>query len=245
MRTLKIIWNEKSGKKFLGYKYKMARRGKMRAPSKYRRRGRKMQMRRKRAGLRVLSGLNPIPARQIVKMKYADNINTAVGTAFNYKFNLNSIFDPNFTGTGHQPYGHDQLQALYNRYRVISCSYVITAYSGATGICYGVMPANEAVTFTTLAELRENPRARFITQYPGGSTTMLKGKVYIPSLVGRNKSQYMADDRYQAIFGASPQEQAVLNVTGLDLAEVGVSVNWTITLEYTVEVFDVKPLGQS
>lgn len=200
---------------------------------------------RMRNRVRVMGGLNPIPQRQIVKMKYAQNLNTAAGTAYNYKFNLNSIYDPDFTGTGHQPYGYDALETLYNRYRVISCSYAITGYSGTTGVCYGVVPANEAKTFTTLAELRENPRAKFTTQYPGGSTTMLKGKVYLPSLVGRSKLQYMSDDRYQAVFGANPQEQAILNVTGLDLSEAGASINWTITLEYTVELFDVKPLNQS
>lgn len=208
--------------------------------------GKKLRTRRpRRRGVKVMGALQPIPQRQIVKMKYAQAINTSASNIYNYKFNLNSIFDPDYTGGGHQPYGHDQLAGLYNRYRVISCSYVITGYSGSTGICYGCMPANEPVTFTTLAELRENPRARYTTQYPGGSTTKLVGKIYMPSLVGRTKQQYLADDRYQAIFGASPQEQAILNVTGLDLAEVGATVNWTITLEYTVEVFDVKPLAQS
>lgn len=209
------------------------------------RRPRNRMRRFKRRGVKVLSGLSPIPARQIVKMKYAQNINTAAGTAYNYKFNLNSIFDPDFTGVGHNPYGYDQLALLYNRYRVISCSYVITGYSGATGIAYGVCPANEVLTFTTLAELRENPRSRHTTQYPGGSTTKLVGKIYMPSLVGRSKTQYMSDDRYQALFTANPQEQAILNCVGLDLSEVGASINWTITLEYTVEVFDVKPLAQS
>lgn len=218
-------------------------------PKKFMKRGRKMRRNwRKRAarrGVKVLGALQPIPQRQIVKMKYAQNVNTAVTTAYNWKFALNNIFDPDFTGTGHQPYGHDQLAALYNRYRVIACSYVITAYSGSTGICYGAVPGNEQITATTLAELRENPRARYTTQYPGGSSTKLVGKVYLPSLMGRTKQQYMADDRYQATFGTAPQEQAFLNLTGLDLAEVGTSINWTVTLEYLVEVFDVKPLAQS
>lgn len=209
------------------------------------RRPRHKMRRFKRRGVKVIGGLNPIPARQIVKMKYAQNVNTAVTTAYNWQFALNSIFDPDQTGGGHQPYGHDQLATLYNRYRVIACSYVITAYSGSTGICYGAMPANEVKSFGTLSELRENPRARYITQYPGGSTTKLVGKVYLPALMGRSKTQYMSDDRYQAVFGANPQEGAWLNLAGLDLAEVGSSINWTVTLEYTVEVFDVKPLAQS
>lgn len=208
------------------------------------RRPRRM-MRKVRRGVKVLSALNPIPARQIVKMKYAQNFNTAVGTAYNWQMNLNSIFDPDATGGGHQPYGHDQLAVLYNRYRVISCSYVLTAYSGSTGICYGCMPANDIKTFGSVSELRENPRARFTTQYPGGSSTKIVGKVYLPAITGRSKNQYMSDDRYMAVFGASPQEQIVLNMAALDLAEAGTNINWTVTLEYTVECFDVRPLAQS
>jgi len=201
--------------------------------------------RNRRRGVKVMGGLNPIPSRQIVKMKYSQSVATLVTSAYNWQFNLNSIFDPDRTGTGHQPYGHDQLAALYNRYRVIACSYVVTAYSGSTGIKYGVVPQNEYVTYGTVAELSEQPRAQFKTQYPGGSFTSIRGKVYMPSLVGRNKAQYMADDRYQAIFGANPNEVASLNMCALDLAETGTTVNWTVTLEYTVECFDVKPLAQS
>jgi hypothetical protein len=34
---------------------------------------------------------------------------------------LNSLVDPNATGTGHQPYGFDQLAAIYAKYRVLNC----------------------------------------------------------------------------------------------------------------------------
>jgi len=218
--------------------------------------GRKVLFKRRKGGrwrkakrgnrkVKVLSALNPIPGRQIVKMKYAEAFVTNVSNAYNYALNLNSIYDPNRTGTGHQPYGHDQLATLYNRYRVISCSYVIQAYSGAYPIRYAVLPANEVKSVGTIAEMVENPRSQYRLQIPGGSTTKLTGKVYIPALVGRSKSQYMADDRYQSTFGSSPSELAILNLCALANAEVGTDVNWTITLEYTVEVFDVNPLGQS
>ena len=32
---------------------------------------------------------------------------------------MNSLFDPDQTGTGHQPYYFDQFAALYNRYTVL------------------------------------------------------------------------------------------------------------------------------
>lgn len=210
------------------------------------RRGRKMRPRfRKRRGVKVLSALQPIPSRQILKMKYCQNVQTSVTNAYNWQFNLNSIHDPDRTGTGHQPYGHDQLATLYNRYRVISVSYVIQCYSTGAALRFGVVPANEPKVFTTMAEMAENPRAQYKLCVPGDTPPTIKGKVYLPALTGRNKTQYMSDDRYQAQFFASPSELAVLNMAALDLTEAGTSANWAVTLEYTVEVFDPNPLGQS
>lgn len=218
--------------------------------------GRKVLFKRKKGGrwrkakrgnrkVKVLSALNPIPARQIVRMKYAEAFETNVANAYNFTFNLNSIYDPNRTGTGHQPYGHDQLALLYNRYRVIGCRYVVQAYSGSSPIRFGILPANEVKSVGTVSELIENPRAQYKLQIPGGNTQVIKGNAYIPAITGRSKTQYMSDDRYQASFGASPAELAILNICALTMAEVGVTVQFQITLEYLVEVFDVIPLGQS
>jgi len=89
-----------------------------------------------------LGSLNPISQRYICKMKYAEAVNSdAAGL---YAFNLNSIFDPNRTGVGHQPYGHDTLSILYNRYRVISCSYRVIAQTSANtaGLQITALPSN-------------------------------------------------------------------------------------------------------
>lgn len=209
------------------------------------RRKRVMRKRGRRAGVKVLSSLQPFPSRQIVKMKYSDVFTTNTGNGWNYNYNINSIFDPNRTGTGHQPYGHDQLAVLYNRYRVISCSYVLTAYSGSIPIRFACIPSNEVKLYTSVAELAENPRAKFAMQIPNGNSKMLKGKVYLPALMGRSKAQYVADDRFAATFGTSPQELGILTMTALGLQENTTDVNWTITLEYTVEVFDPNPITQS
>ena len=213
----------------------------------------KKMIRRKKLARRprvvVNRALNPVPQRYICKMKYSDLVQTDTNGQF--QFNLNSIFDPNRTGVGHQPYGHDTLQSLYNRYRVISCGWRIQATgvgSGATiPVQIAAMAANEVLLFGTVSELRENPRAKYVVQNPGASAVVLSGKSYIPSLVGRTKAQYMADDRYQAQFGSSPSELAILNIVGsstfTDTPSAGVLFN--ITLEYTVECFDMKHLTQS
>lgn len=198
-----------------------------------------------------LRSLNPISQRYICKMKYADTASVALGggTYAPYVMNLNSIFDPNRTGLGHQPYGHDTLQTLYNRYRVISCSYRISVNSADTTsqLQLAVIPTNEAISPSTISEVRENPRAKYVLQAPGDSIRVVSGKVSIPSLVGRTKSQYMADDRYQAQFGASPNELALLSMYAGPTAESGstATVVFNIMLEYTVECFDIKHLTQS
>lgn len=221
----------------------MPRRIKSRRPRKLKR----SNLRRKK-GYKTVNivgrSLNPIPQRTIVTMKYAEDVTTNAGTG-DYVFNLNSIYDPNRTGGGHQPYGHDTFNTLYNRYRVISCKWKVQAMS-TSGIQLAAIPLNEVFSYATIAEMRENPRSKFVVQNAGGSTEYLSGNTYIPSLVGRTKAQYMADDRYQATMGSNPSELASLlimtaNNVGATLGSVGINV----LLEYTVEFFDIKHLAQS
>jgi len=110
-----------------------------------------------------------------------------------------------------------------------------------------VLAANEGATITGgISELQENPRSKFVAQYID-APKLLKGNVYVPALVGRTKSQYMADDRYQAQTNASPAENAVMNIYFgfMDGTLATATADLNITLEYTVEFFDVKKQVQS
>lgn len=189
--------------------------------------------------------LAPFPQRFITKMKYSEAYTLTALNAYSQIMRINSIFDPNTTGIGHQPYGFDQLSPIYNRYRVISCSYVINAYNGTNPIRFGVLPANDTPPVGGASELCENPRAKFAIQLPNGSTQTITGKVYLPSLTGRNKSQYMADDRYQSEMTTNPLEVAILYITGQSMTDSSVDILLNVTLEYTVELFDPKAIDQS
>ncbi|WP_218254000.1 hypothetical protein, partial [Candidatus Magnetobacterium casense] len=108
----------------------------------------------KRTTVNVNRALAPIAQRYITKMKYSDVISG--GALFgDVHMNLNSLFDPNRSGIGHQPYGFDQLATLYNRYRVISCGYRITCATPTAGnTVLTAMPGNTVVTASTASELR-------------------------------------------------------------------------------------------
>lgn len=206
-------------------------------------------MMRRKPRLVVNRALQPIPQRYITKMKYSELVSTNANGF--YAFNLNSIFDPNRTGIGHQPYGFDTLATLYNRYRVISCGWriapVAPAVLASSTVQLACLPGNEELTgILSMFECKENPRARYSLTTNGGEVRFVTGKQYIPSLVGRSKAQYMADDRYQAQTTASPNELAILNLyTAVGNVDSTATFPIQVLLEYTVEFFDIKHLAQS
>jgi len=189
--------------------------------------------------------LNPISQNYVCKLKYCSAVVT--NNAGQYVFNLNSLFDPDLTGVGHQPYGYDQLAVLYNRYRVIGTSWHVTCLKQSAPVVLAALPANETTSgIITCSEMRENPRAKFINQNPGSAVKTLSGYTSIPSLVGRSKAQYMADDRYQADTASSPNEFARLNILANGSADQPLAGEpLQVTLEFTVEFFDLKHLAQS
>lgn len=66
-----------------------------------------------------LSG--PIPAIKRCQLVYCENIFVTLASGvYDYIFSCNGMYDPNITGTGHQPMYFDQLMALYNHYTVHS-----------------------------------------------------------------------------------------------------------------------------
>lgn len=89
----------------------MARKGKSRRP----RRKPKARKNRLQVG---------IPQSQLVKLRYNEAISItipAAGACEAYVFSLNGMFDPNITGTGHQPRGFDNFMAMYDKYLVAGC----------------------------------------------------------------------------------------------------------------------------
>lgn len=70
---------------------------------------------------------SPFPPYKLVRHKYCERITvpggTVPGQARQFSFRANSTYDPNYSGTGHQPLFRDQMAAQYNRYCVIA-SYI-------------------------------------------------------------------------------------------------------------------------
>lgn len=70
-----------------------------------------------------------------VRLTYADNYRHDVacnGSAgYQQTFRSSSIFDPDLTGTGHQPLMRDLWASQYDYYTVLACDYKITMFNAA------------------------------------------------------------------------------------------------------------------
>jgi hypothetical protein len=173
-----------------------------------------------------------------ITLRYSEvaNFTLATVTGTQALFRLNSIFDPNAAVGGHQPYGYDQMAALYNRYRVLACRWKITFGTQASTYKIVILPINGALasaitTSLTFETACETPRARLYTQGGGGAPTVVaNGHIKLNDLNGVTIPEYLADDRFEAQIGANPAE--VMNlIIGIYNPTTG-----TITIDYTVEL---------
>lgn len=69
----------------------------------------------------------------LVRLKYTENIrvDTVLGALGSYMYRINDTYDPNFSGTGHQPYFRDQMYAIYKYSRVLSASISINVITNS------------------------------------------------------------------------------------------------------------------
>lgn len=69
---------------------------------------------------RFRAPLGSFPARKTVALRYVQTVSLDPSAATNaiQVFRANSIFDPDYTGTGHQPMFRDNYATIYNEYKV-------------------------------------------------------------------------------------------------------------------------------
>lgn len=193
------------------------------------------------------------PDRMIVKMPYYEDftlINASpAGANANYYWNLNSIWDPNRSGVGHNPSGYANYSAMYNRYRVIGVkarvTYTAVQVPGGATVgpvrCY-IYAGNETVQGGSYEQL-EQPHTKQALLVPGGnrSAVTLTSYYAIPRLAGVTSTHYKGSDRYQAQFGASPSEVIPLTAGAHAMASganLTPAISCSVNLTYLVELFD-------
>lgn len=139
---------------------------------------------RKRKTLRPMyQNINyPLATTVTKRLKYCERItiNPSVGALSSYTFCANDLFDPNRSSIGHQPYGFDQLMALYNHYQVIGSKIRIVP-TGALdeGFIFGLQ-LNDSLTMssTDVEAICEQPYAKRMLVYPGQNKALTMSQTF-------------------------------------------------------------------
>lgn len=183
-----------------------------------------------------------IPDRVFAKLKYTDVIKVSPGAlTSSYVFNLNSLYDPDRTGVGHQPMMFDEWSTLYNRYKVHGCSWKISVSFPNTQTATCVYPSNTSAASADITDAAER-RYATIKQTAGASTShnivKFKGYAKMRKLYGRKE----LENKDEALISASPTEIACLHLfsSSMDGATNISSYYLVIELVYYAELFDRK-----
>jgi len=103
---------------------------------------------------------NPFPYYRVVKHKYVEQFSlpaaAGAGLVRSYVFHANSTWDPNYTGTGHQPLYRDEMAAMYKYYIVVASSIKVTfAQTDTTQQVYGIICTQDTSLFNDPTLLSE------------------------------------------------------------------------------------------
>ncbi len=190
---------------------------------KPRRRGRKVALYRSPRTI-LKPGASPFPKSLQVSLKYEEAGITidppTAGLAASHVFSANGLFDPDITGTGHQPMGLDQLMDAYDHYTVIGAKMTVKFMTNASATPTGsynlgirLSDTNTPVTGQT--RIREAGLNRWgsITQSSGNAALISLTKGYSTrSFFGLSRGTVMARADLKGTIAANPAEQCFFHI---------------------------------
>lgn len=176
---------------------------------------------------------------QIVTMKYVTQItiDPPIGGVGTHVFTANGIFDPDITGTGHQPMGRDEWATFYDHYTVIGSKckarFLSPSTNTSTGVgIVGILLKDSNNLLTNATTIMEQGRTKYkvMTGSSSGTPYQTITKGYSPKRFFGFKD--LRDNRATvgAQYGVNPSEQAYFHVYiapfggGDDVASVKVLV---------------------
>jgi len=197
--------------------------------------------------------LFPVTCRQRHQLYYEGGLLITVpntGLAGSYVFSANGMYDPNITGTGHQPLGFDQMMVLYEQYVVVSSSIKVTLQNAAI-TCAAVYLSPDATPLTASSEIMENGYVTK-TALPLAQTVRLatlEMNCDVAKYLGRpSGTDLPLDDQLTGTAAANPAEQIYFVIAGwYGVGNPGSSSSlyFDVTLSYDVIYTEPRKLASS
>lgn len=197
------------------------------------------------------------PPRFKKKLFYCENgigSTSSAGLCTTYFFSANGMFDPNVTGTGHQPMGFDQMMLMYEQYSVTSAKISVTfVNASASNILdsVGLYLSPDTTNITVISRLLENGNIVWTTLMPVfliGSVKTLSLEVDIATYFGKNlnKRAITLDSDLYGTAAANPNEQCYFGLLSFDPTGTNVvTTDFVVEIEYEAIFWEPRKLTQS
>lgn len=203
-------------------------------------------------GLSVPRSIYGFPSSMTTKLRYADVVPlTYTSTVTKYSFGANNVFDPDFTGTGHQPYFYDQITPLFNRYVVLGSKITVTFLPVSSTVTppsgpgiVGIIGDNNAGVSSVATTLMEgqNSVSKFISAWSGTDLKAMVMATYSPEISLGISSD---DDTVAALVSAGPAKTWFFTLYCQDYNSTTSSALYAkVNIEYTVRFTEpIEPAG--
>jgi len=180
------------------------------------------------------------PSAMVVTLPYQE-LTTTSSVAQNDKiYSLNSVYDPNESGGGHQPRWFDQLLngAIYNNYRVLWVDAEVRIVSNNVSMpasCYLV--PNMSTTGLTYAGFPAELPGAVGGLFEEDNRLTIRKRFFPHEVAGLSPVEYVGSDDTQSYYGDSPSLQPLLHVWyGSNDGSTNMAVALTVILKYCVVV---------
>jgi hypothetical protein len=211
----------------------------------------KQNQRMKGAGVpRAPSQLGLLPPTRQVRLKYCDTqqFDPTAGQFKRFIYSCNSLFDPYYTGVGHQPMGFDQMASMYAHYVVTSSRITLRALHTPTiPVAFGVLATDQndhAGPWTTVCE---QPKHVAYTILPNVAQQVKAVTLNWSLRDSAGVIDPLDAGDYGAVVSASPVDQNfyVIFMQVLDLSADVANVWIELEIEYTAIFSVTKDLVSS
>lgn len=195
-----------------------------------------------------------VPDKLLLQLPYSEMImrTTSTTAVDKYTFNMNSLYDPNKTGTGHQVMSLDQWANFYEQYIVKGFSYEIQVINMSDSVPARVITwVGDDDTawgnFETVSEQPNSSDATLLGTLDGGhNVKVLKGYVDLAKISAQTNEQYSGDDLNNAYFSQSPSKSLFFQICHATLdGSSTTDVHYEVKLRYDSMLFNRKALSTS
>lgn len=190
------------------------------------------------------------PATTVRKLRYSTTfqLTSTAGVVASYVFRANDLFDPDFTSTGHQPMGFDQMMLTYNHFCVVSARIKVTCRNKTNTtpftVCIRQDASNTPLTvIDRILEFGGLVTADIDTF--GVCTTLLELGLDVARLQGVSRKAITADPTLRGDAATSPTEVTYFHIQMWDTAAATSTGNFDVVLEQVAHFMEPRDMIES